>query len=80
MRRGNLALQKRFENLFRKMPTLNFADSIFLDAARLRASSGLKLPDALHLACAQHHGCSEFWTNDHRFGGVGAGLVRVLSP
>lgn len=80
MRRGDAALERRYSTLFRRMTILGFADSIFLDAARLRARHGLKLPDALHLACAKHHGCSAFWTNDQRFSAAGGDLVKVLSP
>ena len=28
--------------------------------------SGRLYPDALHLAIAHYHACSEFWTNDKR--------------
>ena len=35
-------------------------------AAEIRASHGLKTPDALHLAAAMLDGCEEFWTNDCR--------------
>lgn len=80
MRRGDIALERRFGALFRRMTVLGFPDSVFLDAARLRARHALKLPDALHLACAQHHGCSAFWTNDQRLGAAGGDLVKVLSP
>ncbi|MGZ8218835.1 type II toxin-antitoxin system VapC family toxin [Methylomagnum sp.] len=42
-------------------------ETVFLRAARLRAAyPSLKTPDALHLACAQRHGCSAFWTRDDR--------------
>ncbi len=80
LRRGNIVLQRRFENLFRRTRILSICDSIFIDAAHLRARHGLKLPDALHLACAQHHGCTELWTNDHRFGAAGGDFVKVLTP
>jgi len=33
-------------------------------AAHVRATYGLKLPDALHLAAAIEHGCGLFLTND----------------
>lgn len=35
-------------------------------ATDLRATHGLKTPDALHLAAAIRHGCDEFWTRDRR--------------
>jgi uncharacterized protein len=78
MRRGNDVLVRRYDNFFRRVTILSFADSVFLQAARIRASHGLKLPDALHLACAQHHGCSAFWTNDRRFAAAGGSFVVTL--
>ncbi len=53
-------------------------ENVFEAAARLRAHFRLKTPDALHLACAQHHGCSAFWTNDRRFEAAGAAFVKTL--
>ncbi|MBC7648600.1 MAG: type II toxin-antitoxin system VapC family toxin, partial [Vitreoscilla sp.] len=52
--------------------------TIFLQAAMLRARFGLKTPDALHLACAQHHGCTALWTNDERLAQAGHGLARSV--
>lgn len=80
MRRGDVALERRFDALFRRMTVLGFADPVFLDAARLRARHALNLPDALHLACAQYHGCSAFWTNDERLSAAGGDFVKVLTP
>ena len=40
--------------------------SILVDAARFRVESGMRLPDAIHIATAQRHGCDVFLTNDHR--------------
>ena len=46
-----------------------------------RVQHGLKTPDALHLAAALHHGCTEFWTNDDRLrAAAGALAVNVLAP
>lgn len=39
---------------------------VLIEAARLRAATTLKLPDALHLTTAVQHGCEVFLTNDGR--------------
>jgi predicted nucleic acid-binding protein len=46
-----------------------------LQAARLRARFALRMPDALHLACAQHHRCAALWTNDGRLVQASHGLA-----
>jgi predicted nucleic acid-binding protein len=49
-------------------------------ATRLKAVHGIKTPDALHLACALHHGCTEFWTNDDRLTKVAAANhLRIIN-
>jgi len=53
-------------------------DPVYLHAARLRAHFGLRTPDALHLACAQHHGCDALWTNDDRLAQAAHGLALNL--
>ena len=40
--------------------------TILIDAARLRANSGLRLPDAIHVATAVAAGCPIFLSNDRR--------------
>lgn len=40
--------------------------SILVSAARVRAESGMKLPDAIHIATALDAGCDLFITNDRR--------------
>jgi predicted nucleic acid-binding protein len=51
---------------------------MYLQAAQLRARFGLKTPDALHLACAQHHGCDALWTNDGRLAQASHGLAQNI--
>lgn len=76
MRTANLVLQQHYERGFGAFHLLAMSENVFLLAAQLRAHFGLKPPDALHLACAQHHGCAELWTNDDRLAQAGHGLAR----
>jgi uncharacterized protein len=79
LKADDLGLVRRYESGFAEMEMLALADSVYRDAARLRARFNLKTPDALHLACAQHHGCAALWTNDNRLALAGHGLaVNVL--
>ena len=76
LKTGDIAMQRRYEAGLNEFVQLPMTETIFLQAAMLRARFGLKTPDALHLACAQHHGCTELWTNDDRLALAGHGLVR----
>ncbi|MFO1474674.1 MAG: type II toxin-antitoxin system VapC family toxin [Lysobacterales bacterium] len=80
IRKGNTVLQKRYETWFTGLELLPMSDDVYMQAAVLRAHFGLKTPDALHLACAQHHGCEALWTNDDRLAKAGHGLaVNILA-
>lgn len=63
-------LVEKFNRFFAINMQLNMPGSVYHEAARLRAVFGLKTPDALHLATAQFHDCSELWTNDDRLASV----------
>lgn len=79
MRTEDLGLQRRYEAGLNELVQLALPESVYVSAARLRARFNLKTPDALHLACAQHHGCMALWTNDDRLAQAGHGLaVNVL--
>ena len=53
---------------------------VLIAAARLRAETGLKLPDAIHGATAQLTGCDQFLTNDARVPALPGGIaIRRLS-
>lgn len=80
MRSGNLVLQHSYEALLARFLLLDMSEAVFLQAASLRARFGLKTPDALHLACAQHHGCTALWTNDERLAGAAHGLAVTIGP
>jgi predicted nucleic acid-binding protein len=59
------------------MRLLPIAQVVLREAARLRATTKLKTPDALHLATAQGVSCALFITNDGDFRGV-AGVPLVI--
>jgi predicted nucleic acid-binding protein len=63
---------------FDGLGVLDIDEPVWLQAAGIRARTSLKLPDALHLACAQRHGCSGLWTNDTRLHVAGGGIARAL--
>ena len=52
--------------------------AVFEDAARLRAETGLAIPDALHAATALRAGCALFVTNDSDFRRVQGLPIVVL--
>jgi uncharacterized protein len=68
-------LERAYSQLFDQFALLPISDPVYLHAARLRAHFGLRTPDALHLACAQHHGCDALWTNDDRLAESSRGLA-----
>lgn len=78
LKRGDSVMEDAYEHLFREFRVLNIESTTFLDAARLRARFGLKMVDAIHLACAQHHGCDALWTNDSRLAGAAGGMAVDL--
>jgi len=75
MRSGNLVLRRYYEEGLTGFVQLPLPDAVFVLGAELRARFGLRTPDALHLAIAQHHGCEALWTNDERFGAASRGFA-----
>jgi predicted nucleic acid-binding protein len=49
---------------------------LLIEAARLRALSRIKLPDAIHAATALRSGCISFLTNDDRLSIPGIRMIR----
>jgi predicted nucleic acid-binding protein len=81
LKRGDSALQKTYEQAllgsdFRLFP---ITQAILREAARLRATTKLKTPDALHAATALTEGCALFVTNDAGFRAVTGLPLVVLS-
>lgn len=68
-------LLDKFRRFFSLNLKLEMPDAIYQEATRLRAEFGIKTPDALHLATARFHNCTEFWTNDDRLAGVAKSLA-----
>ncbi|GIU67934.1 type II toxin-antitoxin system VapC family toxin [Candidatus Phycosocius spiralis] len=75
IRIGNSFLIQEYESFFRRLQLFELNEAIFRQGAQLVASNRLKMPDALHLACAQYHGCDALWTNDHRMSQASGGLA-----
>ncbi|MFE6233897.1 type II toxin-antitoxin system VapC family toxin [Cellulosimicrobium sp. NPDC057862] len=79
LRSGDVELEDRYRAALRLFAEVPLDATVFERAARLRAASSLRTPDALHLAAAQVHGCTALWTNDARLAVAGRGLaVDVL--
>jgi len=76
LRRKDRALEELYNDVFRQFECLDMPEPVYLRASQLRAEAGLKTPDALHLACAQHHRCDALWTNDSRVHKVAGEFAR----
>ncbi|WP_435747052.1 type II toxin-antitoxin system VapC family toxin [Microbacterium sp. PMB16] len=80
LRERNRELRDRYLGAFVRMVNIDLSTAVFIRSAELRADSGLKTPDALHLAAAQLSGCTELWTNDQQLVAASHGLaVDVIS-
>lgn len=67
LRNGNSALAAQYGRWLARFEARELSRAVFALAAQLRADApALRTPDAIHLACAIHYGCEEFWTNDDR--------------
>jgi uncharacterized protein len=78
IKRGDPVLRRAYIDLFGQFASLDMPEPVYLQAAQLRGHFGLRTPDALHLACAQYHGCDALWTNDDRLAQASHGLVRNI--
>jgi len=72
---NNPALVQDYEDFLAEHRWLPMNDADFDYATRLRATHRLKTPDALHLATALRHSCTEFWTNDDRLNKAATGIA-----
>ncbi len=79
LKNGNTIQERQYEQalLGTDMRLIPITQAILREAARLRATTKLRTPDALHAATAQQVGCVLFVTNDAGFRGL-AGLPLVI--
>jgi predicted nucleic acid-binding protein len=76
------AIQQAYKVFLTPTPALNLTainPTILEEAARLRATTKLKLPDAIHLATALQQRCDTFLTNDVVFRTVNLPQIKMLS-
>jgi predicted nucleic acid-binding protein len=82
-RANNDALAARYEALLtnsRGVRLIDVTRDQLRRASRLRASTGMRTPDALQLSAAQEAGCSAFLTNDRRLPAVpGLRILQLAS-
>lgn len=78
---NNTALQEAYLNFLQPSSCLSIlpvSRQVLIEAAEIRARSGLRLPDAIHAATAIQSGCKSFLTNDLRFLQIPALRAQVL--
>jgi predicted nucleic acid-binding protein len=77
---SNELLKQRYEDFIAQQIWLPIPETVYEQALQFRSTYRLKTPDALHLAIARHHGCTDFWTNDDRLNTAASDLaVNVLN-
>ena len=81
LREGDTLVEKVFRALFesKEVRLIPATRQLWEEAARLRATTGLKTPDALHAATARNAQCTLFVTNDGDFRRVEGLPVEVLN-
>ena len=80
LRDGNQALADDYEKLLTatNITALPVTGQVLRDAARIRAATGLRTPDAIHAATALAARCVQFITNDAEYCKVASLPVVVL--
>lgn len=76
------ALQQAYRTFLTPTPELEVVQvslTVLEEAARLRATTKLKLPDAIHLATALHYQCDSFLTNDELFRVLSLPQIKLLA-
>ena len=80
IRESDAAVERLFGELFnsKEVTLIPATRQLWEEAARLRATTGLKTADALHAATALLTGCALFITNDSDFRRVGSLPAVIL--
>lgn len=82
MKDQNLAIQHAYRTFLTPtaaMEIIPISRDILEDAARLRATTKLKLPDAIQLATALRERCDSFLTNDDGFRSISLSQIKMLA-
>jgi predicted nucleic acid-binding protein len=79
LKHGRDALAKRYEKALASFELIAVSVEISITAARLRAGSGLRLPDAILAATALETGAAALVTHDRDFSKL-AGLKVLFGP
>ncbi|MDY6805143.1 MAG: type II toxin-antitoxin system VapC family toxin [Cyanobacteriota bacterium] len=79
---NNAKVRSAYENAIQNSQVLEVVPidrTILIESARLRSTTSLRLPDAIHVATAILNRCETFLTNDKRLEALSALDVVVLS-
>lgn len=81
LRSGRLGLKQDYDDFFTTQlaEVVSLSESVFRQAAKIRAQYGFRTPDALHLAAASHSACDVFLTNDANLSRFPDTRVEVVS-
>lgn len=82
LREGNRPILARYDRFFdaEGVELVDTDAAVWDMATELRARHALRVPDALHIACAIVHRCDRLLTNDHRLGRIPEIPVEILAP
>ncbi|MDR2347709.1 MAG: PIN domain-containing protein [Bifidobacteriaceae bacterium] len=75
LRESDLRLEDDYRQTLDELKLLEISPATYERAARLRASAGVRTPDAIHWATAATHGCAEIWTGDATFAAKSSGFA-----
>ena len=76
IRSGDVVLRRYYEKVFGKFVEFDAPGRGISPGSRTARAIQSENPDALHLACAEHHGCEALSTNDDRLAQAGHRLAR----